>query len=210
MGMFGIFVSVSGFDLERMKRDPDLARHTFDASLRETRRVKMLGHLERFQEQKQSGRANLETIIQETRQDLIDLETETKASPKGLPARFFELYKAWHAFDFMLSGQSAAARVAILADQTQCLETEGAFGPPRYLTVAQAKEAAAAVASVDESILAGLYRSGALRDAKVHGHFGSQPDNDSELQGLLNLWRKFVEFYQTVSANGEAILFDIY
>jgi Domain of unknown function (DUF1877) len=150
----------------------------------------------------------------ELKDTLKELATHARQKTGGqlIPAaelgERLSLDKAWHGLHYLLC--STADRV----QEPPCIAILGGteiggdlgYGPARYLEVSQVATVASALSDLTKETLKQRYSPVAMNTAGIYPGHWDNPDNNDNLDWLLDAFDDLLTFYQRVAARGSAVI----
>ncbi len=130
------------------------------------------------------------------------------ASPAGRPSagpatEELNLDKSWHGIHFLLTGKTDEAPPPLgnaILGGTEIGEDLG-YGPARYLTPDQVREAAQALSAITSEDFARRFDPQTIRQAGVYAL-----ENDATADYCVQYFEKLVAYYRDAAAKGNAML----
>ncbi len=122
------------------------------------------------------------------------------------PANHLDIDKSWQGIHFLLTGDAWAGAPPLALAILGGIEVGGdvGYGPARYLTPAEVKQVASALAAVSRHQLAAKYSSASFIEADIYPEIWDE--GDEALDYLLVNFDALIEFYRQASIRGDAVL----
>ncbi|MBI2094267.1 MAG: YfbM family protein [Candidatus Omnitrophica bacterium] len=137
------------------------------------------------------------------------LYPEDGASDEPLVAsgELLDVDKAWHGLHFLLTGDPWTGKpplaYAVLGGKE--IGDDVGYGPVRFLTSEQVREASQALAVLPADELRKRFDPAQFKQADIYPEIWDE--NDEALTYLLENYLRLVQFYQNAAAKGNAVLF---
>ncbi|HTN76660.1 MAG TPA: YfbM family protein [Pirellulaceae bacterium] len=123
------------------------------------------------------------------------------------PANYLDIDKAWHAIHFTLNGEELVGEgpLFLVVMGGEGIGDDVGYGPARYLTPAQVKVVAAAVAAIGPDAFNARFDLAALEAADVYPQIW-EGDDPEAFEYVLSYYNQLSSFYQSAAKRGDAVL----
>ena len=149
--------------------------------------------------------------LDELRRDPDTIEEFLYPESDDDPDGSFDVDKAWHGLHYLLTGAAEGGEpplsLAILGGEE--IGDDLGMGPARFLTPAQVREVAAALAGLSESELRQRFDPQDMQSLGIYPEIIWVRDGDDALDYLIENFGPLVEFYTGAAARGEAVLLSL-
>ena len=220
MSIIGMYTHIGPRVLEVMVRDPDLTQSVLDydgavstgedislppeirsviAQLPEHLREEMLAQMKASLASEGMGE-----FFGEVAKKSADALERAGVDPKEI-GEALSIEKAWHGLHFVLAGtkwEATAPPGNVVAGGCEIGEDLG-YGPARYLTVDEVRDASTALAAIDDEEFRKRYNREALAEAEV---YPGGWDDPSELDWLLDAVRDVRAYFKKAADLGHAMM----
>jgi hypothetical protein len=199
--MIGYVRQVSPFELASFRRNPGKIREMLDEETLGLFPPNARAAIERMQQIRSSGQRDSSELRQlgarlsqeMQKQDLLSRDDEKSLS----------LEKSWHVLHYLLTGTAGDAPPplgnAILGGKK--IGGDVGYGPARFLTPAQVREVAEALAATSKDELIRRYDVAAMERAKIYTFRGEDVMEDG-----LYYFDKLAEYYAEAAELGNGVL----
>lgn len=135
-------------------------------------------------------------------------------SPVDDPERLFDLTNSWMAVHYLLTGEITFASqsktppplVYVVMGGTPISDEDVGYGPPRFLTPEQVKEAADSLSDLDPEDLRGRFNVTAYNAAGGYPRMSATGWEQADLEPLLEEYADLRRFFKEAAEQGDALL----
>ena len=160
------------------------------------------------------GTDKLDKMPDDDDEDFDEEAYWAQPSPVDDHERLFDLTNSWMAVHYLLTGEITFALqsstppplVYVVMGGTPISDEDVGYGPPRYLTPEQVKEAADALQCLRSEDLRGRFDLAAYNAAKGYPRMTASGWRPEDVEVLLEDYEDLKTFFQEAAKSGDALL----